>query len=123
MGCVGIELLGGLLGPDRYGRTSRTQEHVGQLRVQKIDEQQYQHGCRRHLHDTHLPRPILVGAPRRTGVALGADVLPGLVFPSGILGPFAAQLGTALFTGLLLGVIITRDIVELVRVLLKRGKA
>ena len=47
-------------------------------------------GCLRHLQDTHLPRPILVGAPRRTGVALGADVLSGLVFAVGILGALAA---------------------------------
>ena len=41
----------------------------------------------------------------------------------GILGALAAQLGTALFTGLLLGVVITRDVIEFVRVPFERGKA
>ena len=41
----------------------------------------------------------------------------------GILGALAAQLGTALFTGLLLGVVITRNVIEFVRVPFERGKA
>ena len=40
-----------------------------------------------------------------------------------VLGALAAQLGTALFTGLLLGIVITRNVIEFVRVPFERGKA
>ena len=101
----------------------RAQEHIGQLRVEQVDEKQHQHGPHGHLQHTDTPPLLLVRTPRIPGFALGADVLSGLVFAVGILGALAAQLGTALFTGLLLGVVITRDVIEFVRVPFERGKA
>ena len=59
----------------------------------------------------------------RTRLTLRTDILSRAVFAAGILGAFAAQLGATLFTGLLFGVVLARNIVELVRVFLEGGKA
>ena len=91
-------------------------------RIENIDEKQHQNRAYDHLPNAVAARLLLLGTACGARIALGADILSGAVFTAGVFGSFAPKLGAALFARLLFGIVITRYVVELVRVLLERGE-
>ena len=103
-------------------RRTGTQEHIGELRIKDVDEQQDDNCGTGHLPDAHTPLVILLGTAGGTGITLRTDILSGTVLTIPVFGPLAAKFGTALLACLLFGIVVARYVVELVGVSLERGE-
>jgi len=115
-------------GSPRFDRSRDSRRHTPphhrrQLGIDHHEEEQKHHDAREQHTETPLrTRAALRLAPCGTRRAGRAHILPGHILVLGMLGTLAEQLGTTLRPTLLFGIVVTRNIVELVGVFLKGRK-